>query len=89
MILKLDKKHKKNGALQSLYKSIPWDDLDLFYGKVNLGHLTFKWGKLFKCHLKGKTGSKLANGLKMYDFEKDIDSRGYTDTALGLCILPF
>ena len=27
-----------NGALQSLYKSWPWDDLDLFYGKVNLGH---------------------------------------------------
>ena len=24
-----------NGALQSLYKSLPWDDLDLFYGKVN------------------------------------------------------
>ena len=25
-----------NRALQSLYKSRPWDD-DLFYGKVNLG----------------------------------------------------
>ena len=26
-----------DGALQSFYKSWPWDDLDLFYGKVNLG----------------------------------------------------
>ena len=25
------------GALQSLYKSWPWDDLDLFYSKVNIG----------------------------------------------------
>ena len=25
-----------NGALQSLYKSWPCDNLDLFYGKVNL-----------------------------------------------------
>ena len=25
------------GALQSLYKSLHWDDLDLFYGKVNIG----------------------------------------------------
>ena len=31
--------HKASGggALQSLYKSRPWDDLDLFYGKVNIG----------------------------------------------------
>ena len=28
-----------NGALQSLYKSRPWDDLDLFYGEVNIGCL--------------------------------------------------
>ena len=26
-----------NRALQSLYKSLPLDDLDLFYGKVKLG----------------------------------------------------
>ena len=24
-------------ALQNLYKSWPWDDLDLFYGKANIG----------------------------------------------------
>ena len=34
-----------NGALQSLYKSCPWDDLDLFYGKVNLGLPCIGMGK--------------------------------------------
>ena len=29
-----------NGALQSLYKSLPWDDLDPFYSKVNLSHIS-------------------------------------------------
>ena len=31
--------HEASGrrALQSLYKSRPWDDLDLFYGKANIG----------------------------------------------------
>ena len=28
-----------NGALQSLYKSWPLDDLDLFYSKVSIGLL--------------------------------------------------
>ena len=50
-------------------------------------------GKLLKCHLKGKTCSQLANLLNFYDLKKDIDSRGYSDPALGLylytCILPF
>ena len=36
MILKLGEA-SGNGALRSLYKSRPWDDLDLFYGNVNLG----------------------------------------------------
>ena len=50
----------------------------------------FEWGKLLKCHFEGKTCSKLANGLNFYDL-KDIDSRVYSDPALGLytCILPF
>ena len=34
-----------NGALQSLCKSLPWDDLDLFYGKVNLGFPCIGMGK--------------------------------------------
>ena len=27
----------------------------------------FEWGKLLQCHLKGKTCSKLANRLNLYD----------------------
>ena len=30
----------------------------------------FKWGKLSKCHFKGKTNRKWVNGLKIYDSEK-------------------
>ena len=45
--------------------------------------------KLLQCHLKGKTCSKLADGLNLYDLKKEIDSRGCSDPALGLytCLL--
>ena len=38
-ILKPGMKHQggDGGALQSVYKSWPWDDLDLSHGKVNIG----------------------------------------------------
>ena len=29
-------------------------------------------GKIVKCHLKGKTSSKLANGLNYYDLKKKL-----------------
>ena len=32
-------------ALQSLYKWLPWVDLDLFYGKVKFGNIGFSIGK--------------------------------------------
>ena len=32
----------------------------------------FEWGKLLKCHLMGKTLSKLAHGLKFYDLKKKL-----------------
>ena len=44
-------------ALQSLYKWWPWVDLDLFYGKVKLGHLYVWMGKTVK---KSFNGGKLA-----------------------------
>ena len=45
--------------------------------------------KFLKCHLKGKTCRKWANGQIIYDLEKEIDPKGYSDTAMGLytCIL--
>ena len=33
----------------------------------------FEWGKLLKCHLKGKTCRKWANGLKVGNSEKKLD----------------
>ena len=44
-------------ALQSLYKWWPWVDLDLFYGKVKLGHLYVLMGKTI---IKSFNGGKLA-----------------------------
>ena len=40
--------------------------------------------KAVKMSLKGKTSRKWANGQNIYDFEKDIDPRGFSDPALGL-----
>ena len=46
-------------ALQSLYKWWPWVDLDLFYGKVNLGHLYVWMGKtVIKSFNEGKIAAK-------------------------------
>ena len=42
------------GPLQSLYKSLPWDDLDLFYGKVNIGRSCIWMGKSVKMSFLGK-----------------------------------
>ena len=41
-------------------------------------------GEIVKCYLKGKTCSKLANGLNIYDLKKENDSKGCSDLALGL-----
>ena len=59
----LETQHLASGtqALQSLYKWGPWVDLDLFYGKVKLGHCTFEWGKLLQSHLMG--GETCSKGL--------------------------
>ena len=40
-----------NGALQSLYKSWPWD---LFYGKVNLGCPRIWMGKIVTMSFEGQ-----------------------------------
>ena len=49
----------------------------------------FEWGKLLKCHLKGKTCRKWANGLKVGNSEKKLDPRGWSAPTPGqyTCIL--
>ena len=46
-------------------------------------------GKLLKCHLKGKTCRKWANGLKVGNSEKNLDPRGWSALTSGqyTCIL--
>ena len=41
------------GALQILYKSWPWDELDLFYGKVDIGRPCIQMGKIVKMSFEG------------------------------------
>ena len=40
--------------------------------------------KCYSCYLKGKTCSKLANRLNIYDSETEIDPSGYSDPVPGL-----
>ena len=58
-----------NGALQNAYKSCTWNDLDLFYGKVNIGHLCIYLEKIVKMGYEGQnlqeTCRKWANELEI------------------------
>ena len=49
----------------------------------------FEWGKLLKCHLKGKSCRKWENGLKVGNSEKYLDLRGWSAHTRGqyTCIL--
>ena len=38
----------------------------------------FEWGKLLKCHLKGKSCRKWENGLKVGNSEKNLDPRDWS-----------
>ena len=38
-----------------LYKTWPWDDLDLYYGKVNIGRPCIRMGKIVKMSFEGKS----------------------------------
>ena len=88
MILKL-------GMKQWSYTNDPGMTLTYFKARSTLVAQAFEWGKLSKCHLKGKTLWKWANGLKFYDSEKKKKKKKWTP-GTGLpptrgqytCILP-
>ena len=44
-----------------------WMTLTCYMTRSTYVTHAFEWEKLFKCHLKGKTFRKWANGLKIYD----------------------
>ena len=70
MILKLGMKHQAMELYKVYINRDPWVTLTYFTARSTKVAHAFEWGKLLKCHLKGKTGSKLANGLKFYVFQK-------------------
>ena len=80
-----------NGALQSLYKSWPWDDLDLFYSKVNLGCPCIWMGKIKKCHLMAKNLLGMSKWTEDLCLWKYFGPRGLSAPAPGLftCVWPF
>ena len=49
----------------------------------------FEWGKLLKCHLKGKTSRKLANGQNIDYSEKKNGPGASSAPALGLNAIIF
>ena len=44
----------------------------------------FKWGKLLKCHLKGKASKKLANGQNIDYSEKRKRPKGFICPSTGV-----
>ena len=49
----------------------------------------FEWEKLLKCHLKGKTSKKLANGQNIDYLKKENGPRTSSSLALGLNTIIF
>ena len=49
----------------------------------------FEWEKLLKCHLKGKTSKKLANGQNIDYLKKENGPRASSAPALGLNTIIF
>ena len=72
MILKLGMKHQAMELYEIYINRDPWMTLTYFTARQTQVAHSFEWGKLLKCHLKGKTCSKLANVLKFYDLKKKL-----------------
>ena len=72
MILKLDMKYQAMEPYNVYINPDPWMTLTYFMARSTKVAHAFEWGKLLKCHLKGKTCSKLANGLQFYVFKKKL-----------------
>ena len=53
-----------------------WMTLTYFMARSTWVAHAFEWEKLLKCHSKGKSCRKWANGLKVSNSEKKLDPRG-------------
>ena len=70
MILKLGMKHQGMEVYKIYINHNPGMTLTYFTGRSTYVAHAFEWEKLLKCHLKGKTCSKLANGLNFLDLKR-------------------
>ena len=67
MNLKLGMKHQAIELYKVYLNRGPGMPLTYLMASSTQGAHAFEWGKLSKCHLKGKTLWKWANGLNIYD----------------------
>ena len=67
MILKLGMKHQGKELYNVYINHDPGMTLTYFTERPTHVAHTFEWGKLSKCHLKGKTIWKWANGQEIYE----------------------
>ena len=70
MILKLGMKHQGMEVYKSCINHDPGMILTYFTARSTYVAHALERGKLLKCHLKGKTFSKLANGLNFHDLKR-------------------
>ena len=69
MILKSGMKHQGEELYKLYINHGPGMTLTYLMARSTYGTHAFEWGKLSKCHLKGKTLWKWVNGLNFYDSE--------------------
>ena len=72
MILKRGMKHQAKELYQVCINHDPWMTLTYFTARSTSVAHAFEWGKLLKCHLKGRICNKLANELIFYDLKKKL-----------------
>ena len=72
-----------NGALQSLYKSCPWDDLDIFYDKGNLGLPCIGMRKNRKKELNGRKLTRKEQMDRRFMFKKIFWAQGVVCPCFG------
>ena len=90
MILKHGMKHQGEELYRVYINHGPGMTLIYLTARSTYGAHAFEWGKLSKCHLKGKTLWKWANGLNIYDSENKCTSGAGLPPTPGqyTCILP-
>ena len=86
---KLDVKHRWLKYSNVCINHGPVMTLTKFMARATWVAYAFEWGKLLKCHLKGKASRKLANGQNIDYSEKENGQRASCAPALGLNTILF